>query len=302
MKTEPALMIICLMLMLFACQHKPGYDQSVDVNLYFTKLGDLPDHIDESSGLSLLNNQLWTHNDSGDDPVLYQLDPGSGTYLNQVFVAGAGNVDWEDLTRDENYFYLGDFGNNSGIRQDLTIYRLATGNFDANLDTIAVSGKIEFSFEDQNRFDFDFNKHNFDCEAMIESGENLYLFSKNHVDKQCRLYQLSKQDETAKARLKGTFDVDGKISGADYSEADCILVLLGYNYNDWTSFRPFVWLFSEFEGDNFFDGKQQRIDLPIRVQTEGIVLDTQGMVLISSEAENRGKGHLFQLDINKWLE
>ena len=39
----------------------------------------LPSEVEETSGLIFLNGKIITHNDSGDDPNLYEIDTISGT-------------------------------------------------------------------------------------------------------------------------------------------------------------------------------------------------------------------------------
>ena len=33
------------------------------------------------------------------------------------------NTDWEEISQDKDFIYIGDIGNNSGNRDDLKIYR-----------------------------------------------------------------------------------------------------------------------------------------------------------------------------------
>src|SRR5687768_2482689 len=82
----------------------------------------VPATISETSGLMFWDGLLWTHNDSGGDAVLFGLDTASGTLVRSVRILEATNVDWEDITRDEDYVYIADFGNNNGTRTDLKIY------------------------------------------------------------------------------------------------------------------------------------------------------------------------------------
>ena len=84
----------------------------------------LPDEVDENSGLAYLNGKLWTINDSGGLPVLYALDTTNGQIVQRIAIANAVNIDWESLADDDQYIYIGDFGNNSGNRDDLSIYRV----------------------------------------------------------------------------------------------------------------------------------------------------------------------------------
>ena len=87
-------------------------------------INTLPNTIKESSGMVCFNNSIWTHNDSGDDPAIYQLDFDNQSLTKRIILAGGQNTDWEELTHDEEYLYIGDFGNNVGNRQDLIIYFL----------------------------------------------------------------------------------------------------------------------------------------------------------------------------------
>lgn len=85
----------------------------------------------ESSGAapSRRRGVYWTHNDSGDDPVLYATDT-LGRDLGFVRVTGARAVDWEDLAaapcgeRAGTCLYVADTGDNRRHRQRVVIYRL----------------------------------------------------------------------------------------------------------------------------------------------------------------------------------
>ena len=64
----------------------------------------LQDSIQESSGLIYLNQKLITHNDSGGESALYELDSISGNVTRRVIIKNATNTDWEDICYDSNYF------------------------------------------------------------------------------------------------------------------------------------------------------------------------------------------------------
>lgn len=99
-----------------------------------TKIANLKNTaIDESSGLaaSRLNpNIYWTHNDSGDGPLVYAFDA-TGESRGVFRVAGAQARDWEDmaigpgLQAGQSYLYLGDIGDNDQARADIVVYRVA---------------------------------------------------------------------------------------------------------------------------------------------------------------------------------
>jgi hypothetical protein len=50
---------------------------------------NLPTQIKETSGLILLNQQLVTHNDSGGEPELYEIDSLTGAITRTVVVSNA---------------------------------------------------------------------------------------------------------------------------------------------------------------------------------------------------------------------
>jgi hypothetical protein len=89
-------------------------------------LSRFPAPLKEASGLVRgSGNFWWSHNDSGDGPFLYAVDP-KGTLLGKVEVQGAKNNDWEELTAGpclgnafkERCLYIGDIGDNSFWRRD----------------------------------------------------------------------------------------------------------------------------------------------------------------------------------------
>lgn len=86
----------------------------------------------ESSGVAASRRQsglYWTHNDSGDGPVLYATDS-TGRDLGFVRVTGARALDWEDLASGpcirsvETCLYIGDIGDNRAARPYVVVYRV----------------------------------------------------------------------------------------------------------------------------------------------------------------------------------
>ena len=86
----------------------------------------------EVSGMtaaSSVRGGWWVLNDSGNTPDLFRVSA-KGKLLQTVRVTGATNVDWEDLAstvdaRGRRTLYAGDIGDNSEVRDDLVVYRLA---------------------------------------------------------------------------------------------------------------------------------------------------------------------------------
>lgn len=262
-----------------------------------TSQGMLPSALQESSGLLLWNGSLWTHNDSGNANSLYRLSPSDGSLQGEIQISNAENTDWEDLAQDDTYFYIGDFGNNDGNREDLRIYRILK----EDLDEDEVNAEmISFRFPDQNDFSNRPKAHDFDCEAMIAYNGQLFLFSKNHLDKQCRLYQLPSTPGDYEATLLSTFATDGLVTGADIDPAQKTLYLLAYNQTD--RYQPFIWVFTDFPNTDFWQGTATRINFTNYRKTEGLCFWENRKCYLTSESRSVGEETLYSFDAAEWLK
>jgi hypothetical protein len=73
---------------------------------------------------------VWTHNDSGDGPLLYAVDS-AGRDVGGWRITDAVNRDWEDMTAGPcvvtagRCLYLGDVGDNQRRRPNIVVYRVA---------------------------------------------------------------------------------------------------------------------------------------------------------------------------------
>ena len=98
-----------------------------------TFTGNIPRQIRESSGVAVSREHagvLWSHNDSGNDPILYAIDI-QGRLLASFEVGNASLRDWEDvslspcpvsLSVQKDCLYLGDIGDNQRRRSSYAIY------------------------------------------------------------------------------------------------------------------------------------------------------------------------------------
>ena len=145
----------------------------------------LPVNLSESSGAIFFNNRLVTHNDSGGENKLYELDTNSGLVTREITITNASNIDWEDITQDDSSIYNGDIGNNvSGNRTDLKIYKINKSDY---LSSETVNAQtIAFSYSDQTDFTpKTANSTESDAEALVSfDATNLILFCKKA---ECRL-------------------------------------------------------------------------------------------------------------------
>lgn len=258
----------------------------------------LPFDLNESSGLIYENNRLWTHNDGGDAPNLYQIDEENGTIISILNLKDANNNDWEDIAEDSLYFYLADIGNNRGNRQDLSIFKIKKPS--TSIDTSYEASQINISYTDQTSFIFAKEMHDFNAEALISIDDSLFIFTKNHISQNTRLYSLPKSPDSYEISSNRRFDTEGLITSADFDEKHRVLVLLGYN-EYFLGYAPFIWCFWDFEGNNFFSGKKIRYNLNFSEQTEGITFTKPGVILISTEKEEGNGGNIWSIDLKPHL-
>ncbi len=251
---------------------------------------DLDPAVRETSGILLHGEDLWTHNDSGNEPYLYRLDPKSGALLGSVQLP-FGNVDWEDLAMDSTHVFLADMGNNLGSRKDLVIYKLPISLLSDSLHLAAADiDRIEFHFPEQQHFPNSYN-HNFDAEALITYGDHLLVFTKNWADKKSSVYQLPKAPGQYAAQKLFSLETGGLITAAD-----CLrdkIYLLGYNYDGVNT--PFVWMFEGY--DALRENRGLRYDLHLNRQTEALALDVDGTIMISAEQAKSQAPSLFVIDL-----
>jgi len=219
-------------------------------------VAQLPDEVIETSGLIMKDGILWTHNDSGGEPVLFALDTSDGTLIRSLEIGRASNRDWEEITRDDTHAFIGDFGNNVGNRRDLKIYVVPLSGFEGEE---VEADTISFDYPDQQDFSSRPQNHDFDMEAMVALGDSLYLFSKNWSNQKTRLYRLPKVPGHYTAELIDSFEVNGLITGAAFSEEDSLIILTGYT----RLFTTFSWMLWDFKGHDIFSGNKRRIELGI---------------------------------------
>ncbi len=261
----------------------------------------LPEEVQETSGLIYFDKAIWTINDGGNDPILYKLDRETGTVTARITFTNAGNTDWEALAQDEEYVYIGDFGNNRGTRNDLHVLKISKKDITGSGDSNVSSEFIFFSYPDYTGTVDKKKNNNFDCESMICIGDSLYLFSKNRGDNKTKLYRLPKQEGNYKADLIDSFDVRGLITGADYNKTTKEVTLLGYTNKTWL---PFLWLLYDYEDNDLFSGNKRRIDMlniPA-TQTEGIAYVDGRNCIITSEGRKLFTQTAYDLNTGKWIE
>ena len=70
---------------------------------------------------------FWVHNDSGDKPRIFRVNQDL-EIIQEVQFDGISHIDWEDITygnyNDQKILFIGDIGDNLGIRDEIQIYLL----------------------------------------------------------------------------------------------------------------------------------------------------------------------------------
>jgi hypothetical protein len=268
---------------------------------------ELPSQVKETSGLVFFDDMLWTINDGGNPAELYQLDPVSGKVLRSVVVINTTNIDWESMTQDSLNIYIGDFGNNSGTRNDLRILKIKKSYLKDPASNAVKASIVYFQYPDQKEFKPASNNTNFDCEAFFCYNDSLHLFSKNWTDQQTKHYIIPAKAGNYQARLAEVFIADGLITDASINKQGNI-VLLGYRNTGGKFWECFLWVISGYTNSNFFGGNKKRIELGSALQvgqSEGIILNDDNTAWLSSESIQAGilffPAKLFGMDLNSYF-
>lgn len=241
------------------------------------ELGVLSNTISETSGLIFYNGKLITHNDSGNSPQLFEIDTISLQITRTVTIINAENIDWEDITQDDNFIYIGDFGNNNGVRTDLTIYRISKQEYDQS-DSVS-SEKIEFSYEDQIDFT-DSGPSDWDAEAFFAINDQLIILTKQWQSNGTVAYTIPKTLGIHIAENSDSFPVDGLVTGVTYNPISEVLFVVGYS----STLSPFVFRIDGITDTSIFGQDQNRTNLGIGLaQIEAIAYVDIDTYFLSSE-------------------
>lgn len=238
----------------------------------------LPTILNETSGLIWWNSKIWTHNDDADKNI-YALDTSDINNYSFYELAACTNIEWEEISQDETYLYLGDFGNNAnGNRTDLKILRIEKSSLlqsELVVDTIFFSYALQTDLTPAGN-----NNTDFDCEAFIVTSDSIYLFTKEWISNKSTIYSLPKSPGTYIAQFNSSYDVQGLITGATYLEQEKIVLLCGYS----ELLQPFLVLLYDFQEDNFFTGNKRKINLNLPFhQIEGIASSDSRHYFLSNE-------------------
>ena len=266
---------------LFLCV---SYSQKLTKDFSLSKL------IDETSGLEIIDNQFITHNDSGGDPKLYYLDK-KGKIVFERILNGAKNNDWEDITKDEEYLYVANMGNNLDNRKNLSIFKVP---IDTSNDQVEV---IEFNYPEQVKFITLEKSSQYDAEGLITIDENLIIFTKNKLKKITEIYTLPKTAGTYEAKKIGSLNTQSIITAADYDSKTKLLALTGSR-----SFKGdeyYILKIEDFDLESKKDYKINMYEIPIgKTQVEAIkIIDSNTFWITSEDEKSSASARLMKIKL-----
>ena len=270
---KKALFILSLPL-LFSCYSIAQEKGRIRLKNYL--IGHLSDSLKETSGICFQDHKMYTFNDGGNPANLHQIDNKNGK-INTTIKTNIPNIDWEAITADSIYFYLGDFGNNLGTRKNLTIHKIKIEQ-DSILQNIS---KIPFEYEDQIDFSPKNMRHNFDAEAMIYLNDKLHLFSKEWKSKSTSHYVIN-LNSSEKQKIIKTESFRTKFVVTDAAYFNQKLYLIGYNKKG----NCFLTIFNTANNSELFFNvsyRKFRLGSSLTIgQIEGITVNQEG-IYISAE-------------------
>ena len=264
-----------------------GKAQNIDVRIIDTLC------LQESSGLVLFEQYFVTIEDSGNDPLLHIIDTNNICNPRSVLVSNATNADWESLTFDDTFLYIGDFGNNNGTRKDLCIYKVKWSDLLVK-DTVS-SDKINFSYSNQHNFSKD-KKNIFNCEAMIKLDSSLWLFSKSPNAQWSYVYEIPSSAKTISVHPRDSILLDFKITGACYESG--ILRFIGYDFKPKTSVRTGIFAIEDLNNKKWSSSSLKGYS---SIQTEAVFAQKQKVYYTSERFSKYGfdmKGEIGTFDEN----
>ena len=215
--------------------------------------------IDESSGLARSREHpgvLYTHNDAGNGPDLYAVDP-DGTRA-VITVEDAEALDWEDMasTRDGR-LWIGDIGDREGVRSTISVSVVPEPT---PLTTTTVAATTY-------RFTYPDGPH--DAEALLVDPRRFRIYVVTKAPDGAGIYVARKQPLTDRANmLTRVGDAPPNVTGGDFAPAGGSFVLRNY---DKAYFYPYL------------NASPVVVELPEQEQGESITFDSDDHVLVGSE-------------------
>lgn len=196
----------------------------------------------EASGIAASRcqpNVYWTHNDSGNGPMLFAID-GAGAQLGVWNVSGAKNRDWEDIASFKDasgkcFVLIGDIGDNDLERAELSVYRVAEPTATAPLETSTSGAPSETAPAEVLNYEYPDSRRNAETLLVHPVTGDLYVLTKSKKEP-VSVYKLKPDFSGQKQRAAkvAEFTVpavpNGLLTGGDISPDGKRVVLCDYVY------------------------------------------------------------------------
>ena len=271
--------LLTLVTFLFLCS---SYSQKLTKDISLSK------KIDETSGLEIIDGQFITHNDSGGDPKLYYLDK-KGKIVFERTLEGVKNNDWEDITKDDQFIYVANMGNNFDARKNLSIVKtpIDPSSNEAEL--------IEFNYPEQVKFTTAYSQSQYDAEALISIDDYLIILTKNKLKKITEIYALPKIAGKYEAKKIGSLNTQSIITGGDYDPDTKLLALTGtLIFNEY-----YILKIEDFDLESKKDYKIDMYEIPIgKTQVEAIkIIDSNTFWITSEDEKSSSSARLMKIKL-----
>ena len=271
--------LLTLVTFLFLCS---SYSQKLTKDISLSK------KIDETSGLEIVDGQFITHNDSGGDPKLYYLDK-KGKIVFERTLEGVKNNDWEDITKDDQFIYVANMGNNFDTRKNLSIVKtpIDPSSNEAEL--------IEFNYPEQVKFTTAYSQSQYDAEALITIEDYLIILTKNKLKKITEIYALPKIAGKYEAKKIGSLNTQSIITGGDYDPETKLLALTGtLIFNEY-----YILKIEDFDLESKKDYKIDMYEIPVgKTQVEAIkIIDSNTFWITSEDEKSSSSARLMKIKL-----
>ena len=271
--------LLTLITFLFLCS---SYSQKLTKDISLSK------KIDETSGLEIVDGQFITHNDSGGDPKLYYLDK-KGKIVFERTLEGVKNNDWEDITKDDQFIYVANMGNNFDTRKNLSIIKTPIDPSSSEAEL------IEFNYPEQVKFTTAYSQSQYDAEALITIDDYLIILTKNKLKKITEIYALPKIAGKYEAKKIGSLNTQSIITGGDYDPDTKLLALTGtLIFNEY-----YILKIEDFDLESKKDYKIDMYEIPIgKTQVEAIkIIDSNTFWITSEDEKSSSSARLMKIKL-----
>jgi hypothetical protein len=182
----------------------------------------LDDKVVETSGLIYFDNSFWTINDSGNENILYRIDPKSGLVIGEISINNSTNIDWEEISQDQEYIYVADIGDNSRVRDEKQIYRLKK----SEVLKVKTGGSMDCEVIRFRYPEIESKKISYDAEALISMNGVLHLFTKDLFES--RHFTIPAQPGQTTATFIESYASNGQVTGAAIGPSTNSIIMVGY--------------------------------------------------------------------------